>query len=130
VYGYYGSLNFKDESHVQKICEGIFNNMAESQPLPVRFYAACALEVILKIDIAAKFIAPGMDVMLKTYLKLMNEFDNEELVSAFENIMTIFQNEIRPYAIDICTHLTTMYKRCIAADAAGGDEWGESILAA
>ena len=60
----------------------------------------------------------------------MNEFDNEELVSSFENIMSIFQDEIRPYACDICNHLTTMYKRCIAADATGEDEWGESILAA
>lgn len=60
----------------------------------------------------------------------MNEFDNEELVSAFENIMSIFQDEIRPYATDICNHLTGMYKRCVAADQAGGDEWGESILAA
>lgn len=52
MYAYYGSLKYKDESHIQKICEGIFNNMADSQPLPVRFQAAVALEVILKIDIA------------------------------------------------------------------------------
>lgn len=68
--------------------------------------------------------------MLKVYLNLMNEFDNEELVNAFENIMEIFQNEIRPYAVDICSHLVNMYKRLIKQDQNGDDEWGESILAA
>jgi hypothetical protein len=96
----------------------------------VRFYAANALEKILQIEVAMRFIRPGLDTMLKTYLALMNEFDNEELVAAFENIMTIFEDEIRPYAVGICQHLRTMYQRCIAADQAGGDDWGESILAA
>lgn len=35
----------------------------------------------------------------------MNEFDNEELVDAFESIMIIFSRDIKPYARDICTHL-------------------------
>lgn len=116
TYGVYGDLKFKDESHIQKICEGIFKNMSEDQPLPVRFYAACALQKILEIDEAVKFIRPGIDQMLKVYLNLMNEFDNEELVNSFENIMEIFQNEIRPYAVDICSHLVNMYKRLIKQD--------------
>jgi len=37
AYGIYGDLKFKDETHVQRICEGIFTNMTEDQPLPVRF---------------------------------------------------------------------------------------------
>ena len=130
TYGTYGDIKFKDETHVPRIVEGIYKNMTEDQPLPVRFQAACALERIIRIDVAAQFIRPGLDTMLKCYLSLMNEFDNEELVSAFENIMTIFQQEIRPYAVDICNHLVSNYKRCIAQDQAGGDEWGESILAA
>jgi hypothetical protein len=90
--------------------------MQEEQPLPVRFQAACSLESILRNDEAMKFIRPGLDVMLKCYLQLMNEFDNEELVSAFENIMSIFHLEIRPYAVDICEHLKRIYIRCIKAD--------------
>jgi len=52
TYGVYGDYKFKDESHIQKICQGIFKNMADDQPLPVRFYAACALEKVLRIDVA------------------------------------------------------------------------------
>ena len=97
----------------------------------MRFHAAIALEKVLRMEVAMKFIRGGLDILLKTYLQLMGEFDNEELIAAFENIMGIFEDEIRPYAVDISNHLRNMYQRCIAADQeAGGDDWGESILAA
>jgi len=82
--------------------QGIFNNMENSQPLPVKFQAACALEKILSNDTATEQVKPGLDTILKCYLSLMNEFDNEDLVSAFESVMTIFADDIKPYAIDIC----------------------------
>lgn len=116
TYGVYGDYKFKDLGHIQAFCEGVFNNMSDTQPLPVRFYAACALEKILTNEQAVKYIRPGIDTVLKCYLQLMNEFDNEELVNSFESIMSIFQDEIRPFALDICNHLVTMYKRCIKAD--------------
>jgi hypothetical protein len=58
----------------------------------------------------------------------MNELDNEELVSSFENIMTVFQDDISPFAADICQHLKQQYIRLIGQD--GDDDDGESILAA
>ena len=58
----------------------------------------------------------------------MNELDNEELVAAFENIMTIFQDDIKPYALDICNHLVQQYIRLIGQE--NDDDEGESILTA
>ena len=128
VYGIYGDFKYKDQNHVKMIVEGIFNNMEAQQPLPVKFYAACALEKILRNDIANELIKPGLDTMLKCYLSLMNDLDNEELVSAFENIMTLFQDDIKPYAVDICLQLKQQYIRLIKQD--NDEDDGESILAA
>jgi Holliday junction resolvase RusA-like endonuclease len=55
---------------------------------------------------AIKLVKPHLDNILKSFLTLMNELDNEELVSSFENIMSVFEDEIQPYAVDICKHLT------------------------
>lgn len=96
--------------------------------MPVRFHASVALEKILRHDAAMAFIKPGLDQMLKCYLSLMNELDNEELCAAFENVMNIFNNDIAPYAADICKHLKQQYVRLIGQDI--GDDDGESILAA
>lgn len=102
--------------------------MDSSYPLPVRFYAACALEQVLMNDSALQFVRPGLDYVLKCFLELMNEFDNDALVSAFENVMSMFVEEIRPFALDICKHMKETYKRCIAVNPEHNR--GESVLAA
>ena len=64
--------------------------MSSHQPLPVKFMAACALEKILKIPVAKKYIIPGIDAIFKTYLNIMSEIESEDLVCAFENIIAMF----------------------------------------
>ena len=60
----------------------------------------------------------------------MNEFDNEELVVAFENIMSIFSESIAPFAVEICEHLKAKYIRLVKQDQEEDDLEGESIMAA
>ena len=62
---------------------------------------------------ARELVKPQLGTVLKGYLSLMNEFDNEDLVDAFESIMIIFAEDMRPYAVDICTHLASQYIRCV-----------------
>jgi hypothetical protein len=65
TYGVYGDMKFKDDGHLQKVVEGIFRNMSEDQPLPVKFHAACALEkIISRNDKAQDLLKPGLNVML------------------------------------------------------------------
>ena len=132
TYGVYGDIHFKDQNHVTKIVEGICANMQEKygeedQPLPVKFHAACALQKILMNKTAQDHVRPSLDGLLKCYLSLMNEFDNEELVQAFERVMTIFQKEIKPWAIQIVQHLQHQYVKCVNNE---DDEDEESILTA
>ena len=113
---------------MKQIVEGIYNNLNQDQPLPVKFYAAKSLQDILEIDEARELIKPGLEQLLHCYLGLMAELDNEELVDAFESIVGIFQNDIAPYACQICKHMKEQYVRLIGQDADADD--GESILAA
>lgn len=69
VYGVYGDLKFLDEAHLKSVVEGIYNNMEESCPLPVKFHAACALEKILSHSMKAQdLIKPALNNLLKCYL--------------------------------------------------------------
>jgi len=43
----------------------------------------------------------------------MNDFDNDELVAAFENVVTIYHDRISPYAEDIIRHLSIQYMRLV-----------------
>jgi len=90
--------------------------MLPDQPLPVKYFAANALEKVLRVEKAMKMLEGSIDGMLRCYLDLMNEIDNEELIAAFENIMTIFQDRLAPFAIDVCVHLKNQYIRLIKQD--------------
>ena len=58
-------------------------------------------------------IRPGIGTIIKCYLSLMNEFDNEEVVKAFDKIMKLFSQEIKPYALEICNVLKNQFLRQI-----------------
>ncbi len=45
-----------------------------------------------------QFVLPNLRQVVECYLALMNELDNEELVSAFENIVSVYHEHIQPFA--------------------------------
>lgn len=81
-------------------------------------------------DAAKKHVRPGIKTVITCLLNLMNEFDNEELVVAFENIMSIFSESIAPFAAEICEHLKAQYIRLVKQDQEEEDFEGDSIMAA
>ena len=113
-YGAYGHLKFKDSDHLKQVVTLIANNMTNSSPLPVKYYAAWALDKMLANKEVQELVRPDLPKLLKCYLSLMNDIDNEELVQAFENVMSIFYADMKPFAIDICTHLRELYIRCFS----------------
>ena len=56
--------------------------------MPVKYDAARALKRMLDNEVAIQFIKPGLETIIKSYLSLMNEFDNEDLV---EQIMLCYK---------------------------------------
>ena len=58
--------------------------------------------------------------MILNYLTLMNEVDNEQIVSAFEAIMWLFKDGIKPFSVEICKHLQQQYLRCMEKTTPNG----------
>jgi hypothetical protein len=50
----------------------------------VRVFAALALDKLLEHDIAIDFLRPGLESLLKTYLKIMDDMDFDELVKSLQ----------------------------------------------
>lgn len=44
-------------------------------------------------------LKPALKNVLEAYLKLMTEIESEELVSALEEIVSHFKDDIAPYAV-------------------------------
>jgi len=47
-------------------------------------------------------LRPGLENVLKMYLKIMDEIDFEELVGALRIIVDTYDEEIAPYAVSLC----------------------------
>ena len=58
----------------------------------------------------------------------MGEIENEELVTALEEIVHNFQDDIEPYAVNLCENLVQAYMRLVKTDFEEDD--GESAMAA
>ncbi len=71
---------------------------------------------------------PHLGTILKQYLELMSDIDSEELVSALEYLIEKFDEDMEPFAVDLCTQLVSAYQRL--AQVSMDDDGGESVMAA
>lgn len=100
VYEMFSSYDFQDQNHIQQAVDGIYHNLF-AEDLPVRLQAAVALATFLKNPTAESFLKPALKSILEVYLKIISEVDSEKLVSALEEIMKVFKDDMGPFALQI-----------------------------
>ena len=122
MYGEFSGMNFADTDHVKQSVDGIYKNLFHSS-VPVKLEACLALSKFLKNTLAEQFLKPALKSLLEVFLSVMEEIDSEELVAALETIMTIFRDDIGPYALQIVGQLAGQYKRIM--DNPDDEEDGE-----
>jgi hypothetical protein len=96
--------------------------------LPVRLSAAVALATFLKNPTAESLLKLALKSILEVYLKIISEVHSEKLVSALEEFMKVFKDDMGPFALQIAEQLVQQYQRLIQVDM--DDDDGESALAA
>jgi hypothetical protein len=90
--------------------------------LPVKVEAALALNDLLEHPTTVDFLRPGLELLLKTYLKIMDDIDFDELIQALQSIVETYQEEIAPYAISLCQKLSEAYIRLLSIKGSGEEE--------
>lgn len=53
----------------------------------------------------------GLKSVIESYLSLMDEYHDEEICDAFENIMEVFADDMKPYAMEVCSFFKDSYLR-------------------
>ena len=54
---------------------------------------------MLTNETAVAFLKPALKNILEVYLKIMEDIDSEDLMTALETIMEVYSEDIGPYAI-------------------------------
>lgn len=79
--------------------------------LPVRVNSAIALIKMLDQELAVNFIRPGLNDVIKIYLKLIDDIDYDELIESLKKIVEVFDEEIGEHAFNLCDKLQEAYLR-------------------
>lgn len=122
------------------VCEQLMNLMADTcQDIPVRVYAAMAIELVMARPGVAEQVAGHAGLIMQELLRLCQQIDLETLTTVMERLVEIFPNELIPYALQLCTQLSEQYMRILSEamqKSAGSeelidwDESGEKVMAA
>jgi hypothetical protein len=92
-------MKFKDEAHLKEVTLQTYHALHSDPELPVRLTAATAMKHLLSIDSSQEMLKPHLGNILTSYLKLMSEIESEELVNALEEIVSLYNEDIGPFAI-------------------------------
>ena len=103
VYGQFAQFEFDDLS-LKQILDKLYKNLSH-QDLPVRVYSAIALIKFLDQPVAVEFIRPGLSSVIQEYLKLIDDIDYDELIDSLKRIVEVFETEIGPHALELCSKL-------------------------
>ena len=128
MYFEYSYFEF-DQEHLMSIAEQVYNLIKDPE-VPVKVTAAGSLYKLLKKPDLKSIFKPQLKSILETYFVLMNEIESEDLVSALEEVVSIFSAEIEPFAVELWEKLVMSYWRMMQAEEEDEDDFGENGLGA
>ena len=62
-------------------------------------------------ETAIEYVRPGLEQIIKIYLKLIDDIDYDKLIESLKVIVEVFEEEIGPYAIQLCSKLGEAFLR-------------------
>lgn len=133
--GTYADIEFSDgqgrgatfTALLQRVVQAISDH-----DLPVRIDASVAVRSFLDAVEAEDLDAlrPLVPELLKQFLQLSQEVDNEDLTFSLETVVERFSSDMAPYAVGLCSHLTQQFWRIVASEGGDDDDDDEGALAA
>ena len=100
----------------------------DGEQLPVRHHAAVALGSLAAepaFHYVRHLLLPSLDRVLQAYFALMEEVDSEDLVGGVQNLISLYREELIPYASQL---IASFYERFVSY--AAEDEESHAALAA
>ncbi|XWS35270.1 hypothetical protein CRYUN_Cryun21dG0111700 [Craigia yunnanensis] len=129
VAGQYAHINFSDQNNFRQALASVVSGLRDPE-LPVRVDSVFALRSFVEACKDLNEIRPILPQLLNEIFKLMNEFENEDLVFTLETIVDKFGKEMGPYALGLCQNLAAAFWRCMNTSEADDEADDPGALAA
>lgn len=126
IYGEFARLRM-DSEHRIEAGKCLFNAMHEHH-LPIKITSSQSLYRMLRNKDLKENFKSELSRILEAYLTLMDSVDNDDLISGLEEIVSIYDDCIEPFAIELWEKIVENYKRIAAKD--NDEEYGSLGMAA
>lgn len=115
LFGLFGRLEYQNKKNINDAIEGIYKGIVDKE-LAVQVKAAIALNQLMEQEEALEILKPGLGEVLENYLLIINSIDKDELIHSLEGIIEKFSDIIQPYALELITHLSTVFFKANQGD--------------
>lgn len=116
---YFSDLDWTGSSHgntLQLILRGLINGLRDPA-LPVQAAAACSLRLLIAAEGAAELLKPLLPEIVAEYFRIMEEVENESVLSALQAIILKYGEDISGMAPMMVSKLVVMFNEYVAAGA-------------
>ncbi|KAI9278056.1 armadillo-type protein [Sporodiniella umbellata] len=101
-------LGFISEENLSHIYVQTLDCLRDHE-LPVQVQAVLALQQIVRNEKAREATGPHLAFIIQTLIGLMNQIDTDVLVTALEEFVETFNEQLSPYAVELCKQLSDTY---------------------
>jgi hypothetical protein len=108
VYGQFSDIKFRFPNNLLAALEAVVKCLADPE-LPVRVQAALALRKFLDAEQLMEQMRPAVPQLLDALFSLMNDIENESLVSTLETVVEAFPEQVAPLAVPCVTQLAVAF---------------------
>eukprot|EP01094_Clydonella_sp_ATCC50884_P012896 TRINITY_DN2318_c0_g1_i1.p1 TRINITY_DN2318_c0_g1~~TRINITY_DN2318_c0_g1_i1.p1 ORF type:complete len:1032 (-),score=466.14 TRINITY_DN2318_c0_g1_i1:446-3541(-) len=131
VLAQFWELEYEEGEHANAFANAmhaIFQNIADPE-LPVRVQACVSLRFLSQSDQAAPVILENMQPLLGHFFDIMNEIDSDDLVATLESLVSKFEDEMAPFAVEMCARLTENFLRMHEEEGDDEEDEGTALAA-
>jgi len=104
LFGSYGQIQFKNPQNLLLATDGIYRCLTDKE-LPVRVYAASSLQFMVSHKVSAETLKPYVRDVIKIFLKIMEEIDQEGVINSLQEIIVTYKAEVTPFALELLAKL-------------------------
>lgn len=127
MYGMCSRIPTEDE-HRLEAGKILFRLMHDDENMAIKITSSTSLYKNLRNETMKEAFKSELSSILEAYLGLMDTIDNEELISGLEEVVSIYDDCIEPFAIVLCEKIVENFKKMTEQEKDEG-EFGTSGMA-
>lgn len=109
------------ESNLHPVLSGLLQALRDPA-LPVQTAAACSMRLLVEQEGAKELVRPMLPEVVNEYLRIMEEAENDSVISALQTLVVQFGEEIQGIAASMVQRLSAAFFRFIAAQNDNDDD--------